>query len=305
MHKKSKKKNSFADRVFCRCFMFAGMLLRRLGQPQAALLARFCGDMVYSFLKIRRNMVESNLSAAFPEKSQAEINRIARQVYRNLAENAVEVLRLPLVSSPEDAARLVEVDAREFLSKTRDSNKGVVCISAHFGNWELLAVSLGILISPLTVVVKRLKNSEMDRQMNLLRSMRGNTVVYKQQALREGLRTLRSGGVMSILADQSDPKGGFFMVFLGRRASVFLGPAFLALKTGVPLFVVMCRRNGDGRYIVEFEEIDYSDLGTAKADVEELARRYTMAIEQYIRRYPEEWFWLHDRWKRTEENSRD
>ncbi|NTV67684.1 MAG: lysophospholipid acyltransferase family protein [Chlorobaculum sp.] len=293
-----KKRNLLADRAIYKIFMFFGVLLRHSGRFHAASLARFAGDVAYDVFKIRRGMVEGNLSAAFPQKSRAEISRIARQVYRNMAENVVEVLRLPLLRTPEDAARLVDVDARAFRAKTRELNRGAVLISAHFGNWELLGMAFGLLVSPLTVVVKRLKNREIDRQINLWRAMRGNRVVYKRQALREGLRTLRNGGVMSILADQSDPKGGFFMDFLGRRTSVFLGPAFLALKTGVPVFVGISRKIGNGRYRVEYEEIDYSDLGTGKADVEELARRYTRALEGYIRRYPEEWFWVHNRWKR-------
>ncbi len=295
----SKNKNSIRDKLFYRILLLVGLIVRRLNRAHVAAIARISGDIVYDRLKIRRELVETNLSLTFPEKSGEEIRRIARQVYRNLAENAIEVLRLSLIGTPEDASRLVEVDVRDFLAKTRDRNKGAVCVSAHFGNWELLAVSLGLLVSPVTVVVKRLKNRDLDSQINRWRSMRGNTVVYKRQALREGLRTLRSGGIMSILADQSDPKGGFFMDFLGRRASVFLGPAFLALKTGVPLFVVMCRRNGSGRYIAEFEEVETSDLGAGKEDAEELARRYTRVLERYIRTYPEEWFWVHNRWKRS------
>lgn len=161
-------------------------------------------------------------------------------------------------------------------------------------------MAFGLLVSPMLVVVKRLKNREIDRQINQWRAMRGNTVVYKRQALREGLRTLRSGGIMSILADQSDPKGGFFMDLLGRRTTLFLGPAFLALKTGVSLFVGISRKIENGRYRAQYKEIDYSDFSTGKADAEELAHRYTRAIEGYIRRYPEKWFWLHDRWKRQE-----
>ena len=114
------------------------------------------------------------------------------------------------------------------------------------------------------------------------------------------MRTLRNGGIVVMLGDQSDSSGSFFTEFLGRRTSVFLGPAFLALKTGVPLFVAMCRRTGDGRYKVENEEIEMGDLGTTKADAEELTRRYTKVLERYIYQYPEEWFWLHNRWKQTE-----
>ena len=296
----SKKKNSIRDKLFYRILLLVGLIVRRLNRAHAAAMARILGDIVFDLLKIRRDLVETNLSLTFPEKSGEQISHIARQVYRNLSENAVEVLRLPLIRTPEDATRLVDVDVSDFLAKTGDRNNGAVCVSAHFGNWELLAVSLGLLISPVTVVVKRLKNRDLDRQINRWRGIRGNTIVYKRQALREGLRTLRSGGIMSILADQSDPKGGFFMDFLGRRASVFLGPAFLALKTGVPLFVVMCRRNGSGRYIAEFEEVETSDLGAGKEDAEELARRYTRVLERYIRTYPEEWFWVHNRWKRTD-----
>ncbi|KUL28716.1 lysophospholipid acyltransferase family protein [Chlorobium limicola] len=298
----SKKKNRFPDNLFYRLLLLSGMIVRRLNRSHSAAMARILGDIVFDLLKIRRDLVETNLSLTFPEKSGEEISRIARQVYRNLAANAVEVLRLPLIRTPEDATRLVDVDVRDFLAKTRDRNNGAVCVSAHFGNWELLAVSLGLLISQVTVVVKRLKNRDIDRQINRWRGIRGNTIVYKRQALREGLRTLRRGGIMSFLADQSDPEGGFFMDFLGRRTSVFLGPAYLALKTGVPLFVVMCRRSGGGRYIAEFEEVDTAGLGSDKGDAEELTRRYTRVLERYIRQYPEEWFWVHNRWKRTEES---
>lgn len=300
-----KKNSRFADRTLILLVRFAGVLLRRLSLRQVASLARFSGDVVYDVLKIRRRLVEENLARAFPDKGSDEIFRIARQVYRNLAWNAFEVFRLPLIETPEDAAMLVDIDAAGFLARTRDRNKGAVLVSAHFGNWELLGLAFGLLVAPMTVVVKRLKNHDIDRQINVWRSMRGNRVVYKQDALREGIRTLRSGGIMTILADQSDPNGGFFMEFLGRRTSVFLGPAFLALKTGVPLFVGVSRKTGDGHYAVVYEEIDYSDLGTGKADVEELARRYTGALERYICRYPEEWFWLHDRWKRTDEGVPD
>lgn len=298
-----KKKNRIRNKLFYRIVLLAGMLVRSLNRTHTSSLARIFGDIGYYLLKIRRTLVETNLSLTFPDKPPEEIRRIARQVYRNLAENAIEVLRLSLIRTPEDAASLLHVDTGELHAKTRAQNKGAVMVSAHFGNWELLALGMGLMGFPMTVVVKRLKNREIDRQINLWRSMRGNRVVYKKQALREGLRTLRSGGIMSMLADQSDPKGGFFMDFLGRRTSVFVGPAFLALKTGVPLFVIMCRRTGGGMYAVDIEEVDTSDLGSAKADAEELARRYTRVLERYIRAYPEEWFWVHNRWKRTDENA--
>jgi len=294
------KSDFTAERMLYAVVMGLGLLVRSISRNHSTAIARFLGDIGYSVFKIRRKLVTENLALVFPEKSAADISAVARQVYRNQAENIIEMLRLPMIATVEDAARLVDMDTRELFAQTRDQHKGAVVVSAHFGNWELFALCAGLLVSPLMVVVKRLKNQDIDRQINAWRGMHGNRVVYTWKALREGMRTLKNGGIVSLLADQSSQKGQFFLDFMGRKAPVSLGPAFLALKAGVPLFVCMCRRTGDGRYIVETEEIATGDLGTEKADAEELARRYTKVFERFIYRYPEEWFWLHNRWKRSE-----
>ena len=277
-----------------------GLLVRSINRKSSTAIAHLLGDFVYYIPKTRRQLVEDNLALTFPEKKPSEISAIARQVYRNQAENMIEVLRLSMIKTPEDAARLLDVDAGKILAKTLDVKKGGVLVSAHFGNWELLAFCSGLLVVPMSIIVKPLKNHAIDLQINEWRTMRGNKIIYDWKALREGLRTLHNGELLTVLGDQSNAGGSFFAEFLGRRTTVFLGPAYLALKAGVPLFVAMCRRSGSGSYKVEIEEIDMTGLGTAKTDAEELARRYTKAIERDIYRYPEEWLWLHNRWKRTE-----
>lgn len=288
------------DRMLYGLIMMIGWFVRTISRKKSSALAHALGDFIYRVLKLRRSLVEENLALTFPEKNREEISAIALQVYRNQAENFIEMLRLPMIKTAEDAARLLDLDARHLLSKTLDQQKGCVLVSAHFGNWELMALCSGLLMAPFTIVVKELKNHAIDRKINSWRTMQGNRIVYDWQALRTGLRTLREGGIVTILGDQSDSGGSFFTEFLGRRTAVFLGPAFLALKAGVPLFVVMCRSIGNGRYTIDIEEIDMSDLGREKADAEELARRYTKVIERFIYQYPEEWFWLHNRWKRSE-----
>jgi len=289
-----------ADRLFYALMMALGVLVRSVSRKRSNAIAASLGTVGYNLLKFRRQLVFQNLSLTFPEKSHSEIDAIARQVYRNQAENLIEVLRLPMIQSANDAAELIDVDGAHVLAKTRDQNKGGVLVSAHFGNWELLGMCTGLLMAPLTIVVKPLKNREIDTTINAWRTMHGNRIIYDGQALREGLRALRNGEILTILGDQSDPSGSFFTEFLGRRTSVYLGPAYFALKAEVPLFVGMCRRIGNGRYIVESEEVDMSGLGTAKADIEELARRSTKAVERFIYRYPEEWLWLHNRWKNSD-----
>ena len=300
MKRREEKKRDFLQKVLYRLIMMLGVLVRNIGRNRSTAIAHLLGDVLYHILKTRRTLVTGNLALTFPAKSSEEINAIAVQVYRNQAENIIEMLRLPMIKTAADAAKLLDVDTADFLAKTIGQKKGGIFVSAHFGNWELLGLCAGFLVTPLTIVVKRLQNPWIDQQINAWRTMHGNRIVYDSQALREGLRTLRNGGIIVMLGDQSDPGGSFFTEFLGRRTSVFLGPAWLALKTGVPIFAGICRRTGDSRYKVDYEEIAMSDLGTTKADAEELAYRYTKVLERFIYRYPEEWFWLHNRWKRME-----
>lgn len=298
MTRRRKKIRSFIQRVHLILIWMTGVLFRSISRRKSTAIAHFIGDFAFHILRIRRKLVSENLARTFPGKNASEIRAIAHLVYRNQAENVIEVFRLPMIKSAEDAARLMDIDARDIVTRAIDRKKGVVMVSAHFGNWELLSLCSGLLIAPMAMVIKKLKNPAINRQINSWRTMHGNRIVNKHKALREGLRTLHNGGILAMLGDQSDPNEGFFTEFLGRRTSVFLGPAYLALKAGVPLFIVMCRRTGDGRYKVEIKEIDMHGLGTAKADAEELVRRYTKVLERYIYCYPEEWFWLHNRWKR-------
>ena len=299
MKRREIKRRDVSQKALYRLIMMLGWLVRNISRKRSTAIAHLLGDFVYHILKTRRQLVTGNLALTFPSKSSAEIDAIAARVYRNQAENIIELLRLPMIKTAEDAAKLLDVDATDFLAKTIGQKKGGLFVSAHFGNWELLGLCAGLLVAPLTIVVKPLKNHHIDYQINAWRTMHGNRVVQDQQALREGLRSLRNGEILVMLGDQSDRNGSFFIDFLGRRTSVFLGPAYIALKAGVPLFVGICRRTEDALYKVDYEEIECSDLGTTKADAEELVRRYTKVLERYIYRYPEEWFWLHNRWKRT------
>ncbi len=213
MKRRREKNKKLLQKVFYRLIMALGVLVRGISREKSTAIARFFGDFGYDILKIRRKLVMQNLALTVPENIGSEISFIACQVYRNQAENVIEILRLPMIKSSEDAARLMNIDARDFMAKTIDQQKGGVLLSAHFGNWELLGLCAGLLVTPVSIIVKRLKNNEIDRKMNLWRTMHGNRIIYNGQALREGLRTLQNGGILSILGDQSDPNGSFFTEF--------------------------------------------------------------------------------------------
>ncbi len=297
--KKRQRIKSVLDAMIFGAVSLLGVLARVMSQRLARLAACLIGDFVHYVMGLRRELVYRNIGISFPEKSPAEIRSIAMRVYRNMAVTLIEVLRFPLVRSREDAAKLVDmdVDVGEFMRRTENGQKGAVIVSGHFGNWELMALAFGILAKPVTIIVKRLSNDLVDRRMNELRTLRGNSVIYDNLALRRGLRLLADGGVLAILADQSDPSATYFGEFLGRRVTIFSGAAFFALKAQVPLFVCMCRFAGDGKYKTEMQEINTSALTFCKEDIAILASRYTSVLEEYIKRWPEEWFWLHNRWK--------
>lgn len=277
--------------------MLMGVVVRLMSRRQSRRFAWLIGDFIHKGLRLRRDLVYRNISLTFPEKGAAEIGRIARGVYRNVAETFVEVLRFPLIKSTADIDALVDIDVAPFMKGTDGGRKGAIMVSAHFGNWELMAMAFGMKATPGTVIVKELSNAALDKEMNRFRTMNGNSVIYSGQVAREGLRILTNNGVLAILADQSDPGGSAFGEFLGRRATMFQGAAFFALRAKVPLFVIMCRHGEAGRYKIEIQEMETSDLKFCREDIETLTRRYTDVLEAYIRKWPEEWFWLHNRWK--------
>ncbi len=300
MNIREKKKQIFklvGDAATFGAVKLLGIVVRAMNRRQARSLACIFGDFAHKVAGLRSELVYRNLGITFPEKSAAEIRTIATEVYRNIAVTLIDVLRFPLIHSCQDVISLIDMDLSVYLRGTDNGQKGAVVVSGHYGNWELMAMAFGVLFKPLTIIVKQLSNTLIDTSMNKLRMLHGNRIVYDDQALREGLRSLADGGVLAILADQSDPSATYFGKFLGRPATLFHGPAFFSLRAKVPLFVSMCRRASNGRYIVDVHEIDTSDLTFCKADIAILASRYTRVLEEYIRCWPEEWFWLHNRWK--------
>jgi len=280
-------------------FLLLGFLVRRLNREQCLRLSRILGNFIYDYLRIRRGLVLDNLSRTFPGKTHQEIDRIARMVYQNQVLNLFELLRIPLIKDKSDAKKFVKIEAEESFHQAMSNNTGAVVVSGHFGSWETIGVCTGLMLKPMNLIAKPIKNQRLDHYLNQLRSLHGNKVIPKDKALREGMKILKNGEILAILADQSQRKVSRYIDFLGRKSSVFLGPAFMALKAGVPLYVEVSRRTEKNEYQVEIKQVPTSDLDCRKQDILELVKRYHRVLEDFIRKHPEEWLWLHDRWKRS------
>jgi KDO2-lipid IV(A) lauroyltransferase len=280
-------------------FMLIGVIVRRLSIERVYRLGEAVGNWLYERVKLRRKLVETNLRLCFPEKSEVERSKIARQVYIEQAQSLFEIMRAPLIRSKADAEKVFEVENLHLVEKCYAEGKGAIVVSAHFGNWELKAMCWAFLAKPCAIVYKPFSNKFLDKKMLEWRTLGGNEFISMNDAPKLGLKRLREGKLLALLSDQAAHSDDYFTTFLGRDAAIFLGAAVFALRTRLPVILSMPRRIGVGRHRLELTEIKTDDLTFSADSVKVLAERYTRAIESYIRRYPEQWFWLHNRWKRT------
>jgi KDO2-lipid IV(A) lauroyltransferase len=287
------------DALLYGVFMLIGVVIRRLSIERVYRLGEAVGVWLYERVKLRRKLVETNLRLCFPEKSDEERARIARQVYIEQAQSLFEIMRAPLIRSKADAEKIFEVENMSLVEKCYAEGKGAIVVSAHFGNWELKAMCWAFLAQPCAIVYKPFSNKFLDKKMLEWRTFGGNEFISMGDAPKLGLKRLREGKFLALLSDQAAHTDDYFTTFLGRDAAIFLGAAVFALRTKLPMILSMPRRVGIGKHRLELTEIKTDDLTFSPDNVRVLAERYTRAIEAYIRRYPDQWFWLHNRWKRT------
>jgi KDO2-lipid IV(A) lauroyltransferase len=246
----------------------------------------------------RRQLVTRNLSLAFPEKPPAEIDRLARQVFLHLGSLAADLFR----SETEPAERLlsrIEIVGLEHARAAAASGRGVFFSTPHLGNWEWAALATGALGFPVTIVARPLDNPLLDARLTAMREKAGCRIVSKREAARTLLRTLRSGGMVGILADQrARPPDGIAVPFFGRPAMTTTSIARLAERTGALFLPVVCLRIAPGRYrLVYSEPLDVNAIPPEERGVEQLTALVTALVEKQVRAAPEQWLWLHDRWR--------
>lgn len=263
------------------------------------------GRIAYRILRGRRRVALENLAYAFPELPANERERIARGSFRNYGIALMELLWFPRLN---DAAirRLVRPKNIELLREALGRGRGMVLLSGHFGNWELIALAMAYLSGlPFTIIVQTQSNHLVDGVINRHRCLFGNRVIPMGISVREIIRTLQEGGIVAIAPDQSGPMEGVFVDFFGRSVATHQGPAAFALRVGAPMVIGFMIRTTDGTYDVVLEEVPLTDLpGGREEQVLEVTRRHTAALERYIRRYPDHWLWMHRRWKHLEPRPR-
>jgi KDO2-lipid IV(A) lauroyltransferase len=266
-------------------------------------LARWVGARVawvgYHALGRLRRVGMRNLALAFPEKTEAERERILRTVYRNLGWQLAEFCQMPKYSA-EGASEFIRYEGLENYLNARDQGKGVLVLTGHLGAWELSSFYHSLMGMPMGMVIRRLDNPLVDAYVNRVRCLHGNRVIHKDDFARGLLATMHAGGTVGILMDTNmTPPQGVFVLFFGVLACSALGMARVAQKTGaavVPGFLLWDEQ--EQRYVLRFgEEIATVDTGNPEEDSVTNTAIFTAVLERYIREYPEQWLWMHRRWK--------
>jgi len=272
-------------------------VVSRLSINSARRLAKILAYFFYYLIPIRKEVVLKNLKIAFPELNDVEIRKLAKKTYKNLFIVLVEILYLPHLKK-EEIENLVHIKNPEVIYNALELNKGLIFVSAHFGNWEILALSSALkLKTQFSIVTKPLRNPFVDEFINNWRTKFGNKVVPLGLSVKNIFKELLEKKIVALLADQRASENSLQMNFFNKLTHVYEGPAVLSIKTGAPLIFAIAIRNNDYTYRVELQEISKPDLENEQEKIKVMTEKYISLLEDYIRIYPEQWLWFHNRWR--------
>jgi KDO2-lipid IV(A) lauroyltransferase len=279
-------------------FLLFSKIFQVLGLNLSRKLSPILAGLFYYFIPIRKATVIENLRNAFPDYSENEIRKIAFGNYKSFAITLMEISCLPSTSKSE-IEKKVNCKNLDLIINRYNENNGVILLGAHFGNWEYMAASMGVQLNiPLAVVVKTQRNPYVTNWMNRERTKWNNTVIPLGISIREVYQTLKMNQIVAMVADQRGSREGEKVNFFGRNISVHTGPASLAMKTGAPILYGISVRQKDYSYETTFTEISKEGLsGSPEEKVKQLSQRHMSHLEEYVRKYPEQWLWMHKRWK--------
>jgi len=254
------------------------------------------GELCWTLIpKKRKKMAVNNIKISL-KVDQDKAEEIARKSATRFGRMFAEVLCMPKTNR-NNIGQFVRIEGAENLSEALSYGQGAVLATAHSGNWEILGAALAMNGFPLVAVVQKQTNAAMDRFINEYRTMAGMHVTYKT-GVREMVRMLGEGKIIGLLMDQDQHSKGAFVEFFGRLASTPQGAAVLARMKDAPIVPAFITENSDGTHTVIIHPIvKVNKTPDKERDVLETTAKITKIIEQHIRKYPHEWFWLHNRWK--------
>ncbi|WP_413853918.1 lysophospholipid acyltransferase family protein [Candidatus Ruminimicrobium bovinum] len=283
----------YAEYIALKIFIFFIFLIPvKCTKPIAIVISKIS----YYFIPVRKKHIINSLKQAFPEKNDKEILKITKDVYRQFAITIMEMIFFNKLKK-EQLKYAINIENIYLIEKAFKQGRGCILLSAHFGNWELLAKSFSQR-HKMSVIVAGQENFLVDKMINDLRTTNGYNTIYKDKSVaKKVLYALKDNEFVAILGDQDANKQGVFVPFFGRAASTAKGPAVFALKAKCPVYTAFCVRLKDGSYKATVEEIVIPEDMSENEKAEYIMTEYNKALQSYVEKYPSLWFWFHRRWK--------
>ena len=298
------KKILFEDALILNSSKLAGGIVCLLPLGVSLGIGRGIGSLIYCFSK-RRRIARKNLRAAFAaEMSPEKMDQIALSSFQNMAMAMIELLSFPRVDEGY-IRRNVRVVGAEKYEPYLGKGKGIIFLTGHFGNWELLNITGSLLGHPVVALARRQKHRRSDDFLNSLRSSKGAQVILKGMPVRQLIKALDQSKIVGILSDQDGGRHGAMVRFFGRLSSTPRGAATFALRTHAPVFPTFIFREGVFRHRIEVEgPLEIPAGGRPPEEAErEMLQEFACILEKKIRKSPAQWLWAHRRWKSTPDRS--
>jgi len=268
--------------------------------------AKRVGDIMYLFDRRHRNRAMANLRNSFPKASEASLKIWARDSMRQLICLGVDVIWTTRLVKPDNFDHFVEMgDFRQALELLLSKHKGLILITGHYGNWEILGYVLATLGCPTVSVARPLDNPLINEFVLGVRERKGQKIIDKKGATNDVTAALSNGGMVGFIADQNAGPKGIFVDFFGRKASAYKSIGLLAMQYNVPIVVGYARRTREDafKFNIGTQDVIYPVDWQDKPDtLLYITQRYTKAIEDFVTAEPGQYLWVHRRWKTRPKN---
>jgi KDO2-lipid IV(A) lauroyltransferase len=272
-------------------------VVRVLPHAAVRLLGALLGLAFHALDRVHRRVADTNLATAFPKRAEAERRAITRAMFVHFGRLLLELLKFSTLDARGMRAR-IEFEGRDRAESAYAQGKGVLFFTGHFGYWEIHAIGHGLELQPIGVLARALDNPYLNRLLEQVRGRSGNFVIYRHGAVRKVLRTLAGGQGVAMLIDQHmHSPDAIYVDFFERPAATTSMLAALALRTGAPVVPVFALPLPGGRYRLIYEHpVPPPDQDSPDA-IREFTQRCTDVLEMYVRRHPDQWLWMHRRWR--------
>jgi len=281
---------NFTDKITYHFLKTISKVIGKFSLRNQVVISQHIASILYHYIPKRKKVATKNLKTAFPEYSDIWIQNTLKKCYKFLSYNFIQFLAFP---KSTDSIK-IQINGQTALDDALEKGKGAILISAHFGAWEILGHWLGVNNYPLRGVAQRQKNKGANKFFEEKRQLSGIKHIYRKVGIDVLYNILKENKILGLVSDQDAKNKGIFVNFFNTPASTHKGAAIFHLNTSAPMIFGLCIQTGFQEYKIELIPII-----PVNNTIEDITKQYTLTLEKIIRKYPEQNFWFHNRWKTT------